>query len=118
MAGPTAQGLIAQLLAQREHLLDLPGCKARVRVRRPAETDMPTLRRTTAAEVAFEHVVGWEGMTRHLLLGDDNGDPVEFDPELWRVACADKSDWVKAVVTKVGELVKAHLATREAAAKN
>ena len=115
-AQPSA--LIAQMLARRETLVELPGCSARVRVRRPAEAQMPALASMPAADIAAQHVVGWEGMTLHLLLGNDNAGPVEFDPELWRTACADRLDWCGAVTTRIGELITEHLDARGLAAKN
>lgn len=110
--------LIAQLRARREAACPLPGTAASVTVRRPPEADMGGLRNATPLDIAVRYVVAWQGMTRDILLGDGNTDPVEWSAELWAEVAADHADWATAITVRVGELITAHLQDKAAAAGN
>lgn len=117
--GMAPSAVIAQLLARREQPCELPGTGgATVTVRRPAEAELPGLRLLPPHQIAQQVVTGWAGITRNHLLDDGSTDALEFSPDLWAAAVADKMHWVGAVNRKVSELVQAHMQAREAAEKN
>lgn len=114
-----AKTLIAKALARREQWVELEPGK-RVRIRRPAETEMPALRHGVSVDQAIACTVGWDGFTEIDVEGEAVGsdEPVPFDVELWGVLARDKVDWISAVSSAIVEAITAHLQARDDAAKN
>lgn len=115
-----ALSLIQRLLEQREAWAEL-GDGLRVKVRRPAEGELPAyLRSRGEVDCHLRCVVGWEGFSEAVLFGSTVGspEPIDFDAELWLHAARDRMDWVTAVARAVAQAIEAHAVAREAAAKN
>lgn len=111
--------LVARALARRERWVDLEAGK-RVCMRRPAAVQMARARGGITVEFLAAAAVGWEGMTEADLLGADGdaGKPLAFAQELWAVIVEDHADWAAKCAQQVMEMAAAHLAEREATAKN
>lgn len=111
--------LIARLLAQRERWVDLEPGK-RVRIRRPAESDIGRFARGVSVDQIAATVVGWEGFTEVDVLGASQGSSsaVEFDSGLWAELMRDRMDWFDTAASAVMEAIREHMASREAARKN
>lgn len=114
-----ASDLIAKVLAKREQWVDLEPGK-RVKIRRPAEAEMPAMRRGMTPESVARHCVDWEGFTEADLLGAELAPDtkVKFDLDLWVAVALDRLDWIGAVSEKLVAAVSAHLAQRSNTAKN
>lgn len=114
-----AQALIAKALARREQWVDLEPGK-RIRIRRPAETELPGLREGVTVERVIACTVGWEGFSEVDLLGATVGseDALEFDIGLWDVLVRDRADWLATVANAIVKAVTEHLKQKDAAAKN
>ena len=122
----TPDVLVKKLLAQRESWVDLPGGK-RVRIRRPAETEvfeMLVLKggKPTGLKVGLDEVkrrvVGWEGFTEADLIVSGASDPVEFDADLWQTMIADRRDWVPPIAQALIDAIVAREAATEAVRGN
>ena len=127
-----AEALIQRLQAQRESWCELEpaadGLPAkRVRLRRPAETEISSLRpvpgkshEQVLIDAICRYAVGWEGITEADLLGADQagGDAVPFAPDLWAEVVRDRMDWVDKASAHLMRQVADHLQLKEAAAKN
>ena len=105
--------LIAKVLAKREFWVDLEPAK-RVRVRRPAEAEMPAFRRITPQQV-LGCCVGWDGITEADVLGPSlaSPDPAEFSVELWTVVALDRVDWIERVSAAVVKAITEHIEGRK-----
>lgn len=108
-----------QLQAARESWIDLAPGK-RLKLRRPAENDMPRYFEWVGIDLVAESLVDWEGFTEADLLGAAVGsaDAVPFDAALAREVLADRADWT---VTAANALVKAisdHLERRSVEKKD
>ena len=116
MAQSTMQ---ARLLAGREASVDLPNGKA-VRVRRPAEVEIPRLLLEGELADYLRCVVDWPGWTEADVLGHAQGNDAAapFDLELWVELAKDHTSWCKAVADKLKAMCAEHIQQREAAAKN
>lgn len=121
----TPEQLVARLLDQRREWVEvgevfgLPAAARRVRIVRPAESEMPKLRGILLADLAAAHVDGWDGFIEADLLGPAGAsDAIAFDLQLWRAWVADKADLVAVVGQAVIAAVDRHLQARVAAAKN
>ena len=114
-----AKALIEKMLAQRERWVEVESGK-QVRIRRPAEADVPRVRMQPPMQTVCEFVTGWEGITEADLLGAAVGasSAVEFDPALWAVVVSDRLQWAEKVATRIGEEIKAFFESKAAAAKN
>lgn len=115
--------LVARVLAQRERWVELDGPALRVRIRRPdalARARMAGMDRNAVIESALASVVGWDGFTEARVLGAALGSEVAvpFDAALWAVLAGDRADWLQAVLTAYMDMIEAHAAQQEAAAKN
>lgn len=107
------------VLAQREQWVDLEPGK-RVRVRRPDETEVLTLRRGNVTPEQWARCcVGWDGITEADLLGAAIGssDLAEFSVELWVIVVRDHVEWLGKVADKVVEMISVHLAQKDSAGK-
>lgn len=114
-----AQALIARIRAQRESWLEVEPGKE-LRIRRPAETRMLTLRNGVSLESAVECVVDWRGLTEADLLGAAIGssDPLPFDSALCLEVVADRVAWLEKISTRLVEQVVAFIAKKDDAVKN
>ena len=114
-----ADALIARVLAQRESWVEVEPGK-RVRVRRPAEAEMPEFRAGMSIDLLCRHVVGWEGFAEADLLGPALGasDPTPFDAELFAVVARDHLNWFEPIAAELSARISAHWQAREATAKN
>lgn len=108
---------------------DVPGSTKRVRIIRPAETEIGEflqrapdggLRLVADVPQCKRFVVDWEGITEADLLGAAVGssDPLPFSPELWAEVCADRADWCRVVSVGLVEVITAHTAAKDEATKN
>lgn len=115
----TPADLIAKVLAKREFWVDLEPGK-RVKVRRPAEAEMPSFRGGMTPDRVARCCVGWDGFTEADLLGADVGasDPAAFSPELWETVALDNLDWLGKVSERLVASITDHLAQRKDASGN
>lgn len=117
-----AKTLAERVREQRDFVVDLgethPGLK--VKLRRPAESEMLALRARDATEVVQAAAVDWEGFTEALLLGPEVGasDTLPFDAEAWSAWVADQAAVVGHCYAKLLEAVNAHLERVKAARGN
>lgn len=117
--------LIRQLLAAREHWVDLEPGKA-VKFRRPLEGESEGMLRghPKRFRVVLEDVqrfaIDWRGFTEADLLGKGigNDDPLPFDAEVWSLAVGDNLDWLHAATAGLGDLLVKRLEARLAARGN
>lgn len=115
----SVERLLAQMALQRSRWVEL-GDGLAVAMLRPLEVDLPGL----AGGVRVEHVVqyahNWRGFTEAVLLGKAVGgsDAVAFHADLWAAWVRDHIDAIPPVAQALADAVTAHLAAREAAAKN
>lgn len=117
--------LIRQLLAAREHWVDLETRKA-VKFRRPLEGEFEGMFRGNPKRfrVLLEDVqrfaIDWRGFTEADLLGKGigNDDPLPFDAEVWRLAVGDNLDWLQAASAGLEEVLVKRLEARLAARGN
>lgn len=114
-----SDSLRARLLAGREQNLELPSGKS-VRVRRPAETQMPAVLLHGGLDDILACVVDWPGWTEADILGPSLGgdSQVPFDSALWADLAKDHTEWCKAVADKVKGMCSEFIAAKEAAGKN
>ena len=109
--------LVKKLLAQREFWVYLEPGK-RVKVRRPAETEILSLVSRNAvggidglsagiAEVR-RYAVDWEGFTEADLIVSGASDAVPFHPDLWATVAEDRRDFVGKVATSIVNSVLEH----------
>lgn len=116
-----ATTLHARLLAAREADVPLPNGRT-VRVRRPAEVEIPRLLLEGDLPDLLACVVGWSGgWTEADVLGPGPGRadvPVPFDPAVWLDLAKDHTDWCVPVADKVKSLCAEFLRAREAASGN
>lgn len=128
-----SQLVINKLRAARQSWVEVEpdneGSKKRVRIIRPAETQIGEflqrgpdgdLRLVADVPQCQRFVVDWEGITEADLLGAAVGssDPLPFSPELWSEVCADRADWCRAVSVGLVNAITAHTEAKDAAAKN
>ncbi len=114
-----AQALIAQLYAARESWCEVqPG--VRVKLRRPAEAEMPQFYRGIGLDAVKTYAVAWEGVSTALLFGASVGssDALPFDASLWAVIVADRSAWAAKCAQHLADAVKSHLDAAAAASGN
>lgn len=114
-----AQALIAQLYAARENWCELqPG--VRVRLRRPAEAEMPQFYKGVGIDAVKTYAVAWEGVTGALLFGEAVGssDAIAFDGALWGVIVTDRSRWAEKCAKHLADAIKAHIEANAAASGN
>lgn len=113
--------LVKKLLAQRESWVDLGG--KRVRIRRPAETEIFALLeirdgKPASLKVGLEEVkrrvVDWEGFTEADLIVSGASDPVEFDADLWCALIEDRREWVSPIAKALIDAIIAHESAAEA----
>jgi hypothetical protein len=111
--------LVKRLLEQRESWVDLEPGK-RLKIRRPAEAEIPAFMRATPIEQAAQVAVDWEGVTEADLLSAAVGasDPVPFSADLWPTVVADRVTWLRAAVVGAFDAINAHGARVEDTAKN
>lgn len=114
--------LLQRMLAAREAWVQLPGARdgLQVRVRRPAEAQMPGLLLKGELEDYLGWVVGWKGFTEADVLGARQGSDaaVPFDPALWREIALDHVAWCKAVADQIKAMCEAFVGAKEAASGN
>jgi hypothetical protein len=112
--------LIAKVLAQRESWVDLEDGK-RVKIRRPAEAQMPAFRAGVTPERVVRCCVDWDGFSEADVLGAALGSgnsKVAFAVDLWEVLALDRMDWLEKVSSSLVEAITSHLSARSDAAKN
>lgn len=117
--------LIRQLLAGREHWVDLAPGK-RVKFRRPMEGDLEGMFRGTPRrfvvllEDVQRHAIDWQGFTEADLLGQGigNSDPLPFSAEVWALAVGDNLDWLQEARKGLENILAARIEARLAAAGN
>jgi hypothetical protein len=113
--------LTERLLAAREAWVDIPGVTdgRQVRVRRPAEAEMPALLLHGDLRAYLRQVVGWRRWTEAQILGQSGSDAdVPFDVELWVEVALDHTDWCAAVAEKIKEMCGEHMKAKVSAAGN
>jgi hypothetical protein len=119
--------LLKKLLAAREFWHDLGGGK-RVRLRRPAETDLAALvikdadGKPAGIRVDLPQVqtaaVDWEGFTEADLIVSGASDVVPFAAVLWAALIADRRDWVASCASALLDAVLTHEKAANATAGN
>lgn len=118
--------LIKKLLAQRESWVDL-GDGKRVRIRRPAETEIFALLeitdgKPTSLKIGLDEVkrrvVDWEGFTEADLIVSGASDAVDFDAALWSALIDDRREWVPPIARALIDAIVAHESATEAARGN
>lgn len=111
--------LLKALRAQRLHWVEV-GTGLRVQFARPAEAEMHRFVAGVTAEHVCQYVEAWDGFTEATLLGESvgSGDAVEFSRELWAEWVRDRADACGTVAKAIADAMAAHLAQREATAKN
>lgn len=116
-AQPSA--LVLKLLAQRESWVELEPGK-RVRIRRPAEAQLPRFRAGLTPELLAGVVVGWEGFSEADLLGAAVGssDPLPFAPDLWATVAEDRVEYLQKIADALTAAITAHIEARGLAEKN
>lgn len=114
-----SHALIVRMLGVREWWFPLDERKS-LKLRRPAELDLPGLRGGITLEKMKEIVVDWKGFTEADLLGPTVGSDsvVAFDTEVMTLALADHSDWFAATASEVMEKVMAFLKQKADITKN
>ncbi len=110
--------LIERLLNNRRSRVELqPGVFAIVQ--RPAEGEMADFLRVLedGGDVVglLRWVVGWEGVTEGLLLGDGSSSPVAWSRPVAELAFADRLDWVTVVADEIARLVSVQATRRQEA---
>lgn len=120
----TPEAILKTMRAQRAVWMDLEPGK-RVQVIRPREAELIEhflLQRgghTAELQRVQQFVVGWEGFTEADFLGAAGAsDPLPFNAELWAEWISDHLALVPKVAQKLVEIIEAHAATKEEAAKN
>ena len=117
--------LIKQLLAAREHWVDLAPGKA-VKFRRPMEGELEGMFRGTPKrfnvllEDVQRYAVDWRGFTEADLLGATvgNSDPLSFSAEVWALAVGDNLDWLQAARHGLEVVLASRIEARLTAAGN
>lgn len=118
-----ADTLLRQIVEARESWVELAPGK-RVRIRRPAEAEVPAFAAAKTTEEVVEavarHVVGWEGVTQADLLGEAVGasDPAPFSRALWSAVSADRLAWLGSVQAGIIDALNAHHLSVAAVEKN
>lgn len=128
--------LLAQMRAQREFWVELPGDGGlAVKQRRPNEAEIGTfLRKDSGGADGKEtqwsivvdlpavqrQAVDWRGFTEAVLLGPSIGsaDAVPFNTELWAEMVADNMAWVSACRDALIDQIQAHLKQQAEDQKN
>jgi hypothetical protein len=111
--------LIAQARLAREQIVPVGGFS--FTVRRPTELEMLDLAGLSGTEVArasLRHVIGWSGVREADVIPAGNPEPLEFDPDIAAECLTDRLDLLSPLVKAVHDSFSAHVAAREAAAKN
>lgn len=110
-------GLIDRILANRRSRVELqPGVVAVVQ--RPAEGELAEFNRALQAQdigALLRWVVGWEGVTEGVLLGDGSSSPVAWSPSVAELAFGDRTDWAGIVADEMVRLVREHRERKQAA---
>jgi len=111
-------GLIDRILSARRSRVELqPGVFAVVQ--RPAEGELvdfwKALQGTGDIPALMRWIVGWEGVTEGILLGDGSASPVPWSAEVAQVAFIDRLEWVGAIMEEISRLVEQQRLRREAA---
>ncbi|MFM2345350.1 MAG: hypothetical protein RL654_103 [Pseudomonadota bacterium] len=111
-------GLMQRILNNRRSRVELqPGVFAVVQ--RPAEGEMPSyfaaLEGGGDISAVMRWVVGWEGVTEGMLLGDGSSSPVPWSDAVAKAIFADKIDWVRAVTAELSRLITLHMERRASA---
>ena len=111
-------GLIDRILSARRSRVELqPGVFAVVQ--RPAEGEMGDFARvlqgTGDIPALLRWVVGWEGVTEGILLGDGSSSPVPWSAAVAEVAFIDRLEWVAIVTRELSRLIEQQRLRREEA---
>lgn len=111
-------GLTDRILSTRRSRVELqPGVFAVVQ--RPAEGELAEFNRVVqgAGDIPglLRWVVGWDGVTEGVLLGDGSASPVGWSLPVAQLAFVDRVDWVTIVVAEMVRLITEHRVRREAA---
>lgn len=117
--------LIRQMLAAREHWIDLAPGKA-VKFRRPMEGELEGMFRGTPKrfnvllEDVSKYAIDWRGFTEADLLGQGIGtsDPLAFSAEVWALAVGDNLDWLQAARRGLEAVLASRIEARLTAAGN
>lgn len=111
-------GLIDRILSARRSRVELELGVVAI-VQRPAEGELPEFNRVVqgAGDIPglLRWVVGWEGVTEGVLLGDGSSSLVPWSRPVAELAFADRVDWVATVADEIVRLVREHRARREVA---
>lgn len=117
MAGkPT---LAERLLAQRDTWCDL-GDGLRVKLRRPAETELLALSQGLGMARVIAAAVDWDGFSEAVLLGPEVGavDALPFDADVWAAWIGDHAEAAGRCATTLRDAVEQHLEKVKAARGN
>lgn len=111
--------LLAGFEARRELWVPLPG-GMRVQLRRPPETQLPTMLGGVELQHVADCACGWEGFTEAHFLGAGVGgsDAVPFSRTLWAAYVADNARVLQLCAAALAENVTQFLTTRADTAKN
>jgi hypothetical protein len=112
--------LIERLLEQRRTWIPLGDGRRRVRICRPAATELHTLVGGVTADVVCKYVDAWEGFTEADILGDAAGSdtPVTFSAELFDLWARDHVDVIRVVAEGLLASVTALMQRQADTAKN
>lgn len=107
------KSLAARILARREFwvVLDEQRPELRVKLRRPAESKILSMRHGVTLADVQDAAVDWAGVTEADLLGPQHGasDPVPFDAEAWKVWVADSVVIAGRCAARMNEVITAHI---------
>ena len=111
-------GLIDRILSARRSRVELqPGVFAVVQ--RPAEGEMPAyfdaLEGKGDIPALMRWIVGWEGVTEGVLLGDGSSSPVPWSAPVAEAVFSDRIDWVRVVTAELSRLIAQHMGRRVSA---
>lgn len=114
-----SSALIKALLGQRESWCEL-GDGLAVKLRRPAESEMPAFYRGVSVESLKTYTVDWRGFTEATLLGQAVGasDALPFDADVWAALMPDRIDWVEACSAHLVDQITKHVEAHDRFAKN
>jgi hypothetical protein len=112
------KSLAARMLARREFWVELdeprdgqPAAGRRVKLRRPAESKILSMRHGVTLADVQDAAVDWAGITEADLLGPQHGasDPVPFDADAWRVWIADSVAMAGRCAARMNEVITDHI---------
>lgn len=104
------KSLAERLLEQRDAWCDL-GDGLRVKLRRPAETELLALAQGLGLQRVVSAAVDWQGFSEAVLLGPEVGatDPLPFDADAWAAWVTDHAEAAGKCATALREAIEQHI---------